>query len=211
MRREDVRKFLKPEKRVWFDELNDIEAISTVGKYMLGYGYGILRTKWLASPLYMTFDIVQGDIVAEGYGLLVQAGIVGYWQKFAERLTRKTKLKEYAGVSGILLSFYKILEQFQFQHTFHEKTKEHVEFIEAKTENGESVLEMHSMFTKLTLDVLCGKLCRYRIDLLVIFCACFLKKCNVILVVTAETAMGKKLYCLRDPNNPFLKATLRYG
>ena len=51
----------------------------------------------------------------------------------------------------------------QFQQTFSEKSKQLVDFIklnatEGGNEAGTTVLEMHSIFTQLTLDILCGKI-----------------------------------------------------
>ena len=52
----------------------------------------------------------------------------------------------------------------QFQLTFHEKSKLLVDIIKegimADDKEGAVVLEMHSTFTKLTLEILCGKVLR---------------------------------------------------
>ena len=97
---EDVRRFLKFEKTVWFDEQKDIEAVATIGRDMLGYDYEILRQKWLASPLYMAFDINQGDIVARGYMYLLEAGFVNFWEEFTQHVLRDIKLRYYSQISG---------------------------------------------------------------------------------------------------------------
>lgn len=51
---------------------------------------------------------------------------------------------------------FKILDQ--FQRIFNEKTKDVVNLINEKLQDDQDVLEMHSVFTKSTLDIICGKL-----------------------------------------------------
>ena len=111
------------------------------------YLYGNVRP-WLG----------DGVLISKGKTLL----IIGFWALVTWKTNAGKKWEERRKM--IAPSFYFQLLNEQFQQTFHEKSKQLVDIIQENITDSEqadgAVLEMHSVFTKLTLEVLCGMIQR---------------------------------------------------
>ena len=98
----DGRVFLKLELKAWVQNQAVAKSVLSVGNRLLKYDYGILKEKFMEIPKFVQIDIGQDVVVPRCFQLLIQCGIVGFWNEVKSASLYRANIKFWKDAAGLI-------------------------------------------------------------------------------------------------------------